>query len=730
MKSHLTVRLLSASLFLGIFLSSSVVGRADGAPSARDRFAGVTQWRLFYHFSASSPYRWKDGPIERERTRWNATESGTILIKMHSLFGDTLAGDGEGPSTASLDRYFVEHTQYYSDSRYDRGSGPSTARARLSIDLKTGAYQLDITNGDITAQYGGRRMQVGGENRTWGPSEETTSTPLPFPLKPTPLPPEGRTLKGSCSWDEFVAEKAATDPAFDRHSWSMRSPASGKLTWVLVPDEPVEEELIVEVDDYDHWLPTAGKDEAANGSTVTIRAKVCAKDGGEPKQRAVLFRFALAEVSREPGIALNEPLANAKTTPDLVFEAGAAAEGGTVLDDGLTWLLATKPVATAKAQVASRDWGAFGVVNVSATLEDGRVLQGHFVGATDPDIRLPKRDPLSHIGDAWKQATHYTGSDEDDLDEQNGNSHEGDGLTAYEEYRGLIIQGRHTRDQGLLDPMKKDLVVENRIGAAAKGGIGLFESASGIHLIELAPDGLPKNRLVNINRHTASRGEQYGLRLKQGAVEDGVAENRPAKVSPKTPKLSEEIVVDVDQLKTSYAGQAAAAKKGGVAMPFSLADSVDNTIAHEIGHGVSAPHHGLQTKYDGKSVVTVKMRDWPVIASDGVRLVATETSPIELAGSIGRPGNDASGDTRCIMCYTNYYQWAAIGPEGGPYRFVKTAIEPQGKIFCTSAAPTGYNLPHKIGNAVSVPGFFGAAQPLPKMLMGGNCLGAMNVRDW
>ncbi len=295
----------------------------------------------------------------------------------------------------------------------------------------------------------------------------------------------------------------------------------------------------------------------------------------------------------------------------------------------------------------------------------------------------------------------------------------------------MIVDGKHTRLSDALDPMKKDLVVAHDLGAMGHSGLALFDHASGIHVIELLPTALPTTRLVNVNRHTASGGEQYGLNMHKGPVNDGSGENRPADVHGKTPKKSLEVVIDIDGSTAFYGKQSANAKASGVTMPYTLEEELSNTIAHEVAHGVGAPHHGKETEFFDKRVVTVAMREWRVVGADGFFLTPPAENPIVLEGRIGRPGNEASGDANCIMTYTNLYSWAAVGRLGGPYRFCAVGLQPVGKTFCRSPAATGYNLTHPVGTkGATVPGFFGNAESQGENAPPGNCLGAMHVRDW
>lgn len=269
--------------------------------------------------------------------------------------------------------------------------------------------------------------------------------------------------------------------------------------------------------------------------------------------------------------------------------------------------------------------------------------------------------------------------------------------------------------------------MKNAMGSEARGGFALFERASRIRVVEAMPEELPESRRANGNSGHGFRGEQYALWLKGGSLGGSVAgENRPAAVHDKTPRKSEEVIVDLGFIAAQFEGQSAAAKAADVAMPYTLQQDIDNTIAHELAHGIGAPHHGKETEWFGKREVTERMVDYHAYDIDGSAL----PRPFKIDGRIGRPGNDASGDTRCIMCYTNYYTWAVVGPESGPYDFHYVGPQPVGDRFCTSPAGTGYNAPHRLANGKEAPGYFGDARGQGEGEPVGNCLGATQVRDW
>lgn len=717
---------------LSFALACLVLSTASAQTPARPdfkRFSGVKKWKFTYWYTGSNPYQWTEGGVTHHRSRWEEVEGGTIELDTQSDWGAGMQLTGKGKVFASGDFFKTVSMPGEIETRYDRGVGTPESRVDINLDLEAGTYDLGIVSGYFNQQYGGSTTNAWG-TRTYGPETEETHNviPVPAPAYKVPrLPESGDFIADSYSFEEETRGRAQDVSGFDLHEYNKGNPTRGTIHWTLSPADPVEVELVVESDKYADWIPEGGANEAAPGTSLPFRAYLVSKDGGALKRHAVSFVFELIESSKEKGIALNFPLTGAQALDDLAFSPAYNFEGQ-ILSQGRAIKFPGNPADSVAATVTAFDWGAYGALRVTAQLDNGKTIVGRFKGdAGNGPILLPKRSPESKIADAWKKLAGFSGPDGEDEDLQEGNPHPGDGLTAYEEYRGLVIKGVHTRRSKLLDTRRKNLVVENRAGAAVVPGLKWFERASGISVIEAAPGELPASREVNLNRGAASGGAQFGLVLKIAKLGGNVAgENRPKAVLNKTPRLSDEVILDLDFAKTSYAEQAAAAATAGVTIPYSLAEDIQNTIAHEIAHGLGAPHHGKETEYFGPSEVTERMVDWHAYGVDGVEI----KKPFKLPGRIGRPGNDASGDAGCIMAYTNFYNWAAVGRAGGPYKFYAVGLQPLGRGFCRSAAGTGMNAPHTVGAGVPVPSFFGDALGQGSGSPVGDCLGAMKVRDW
>src|SRR6185436_17719138 len=109
----------------------------------------------------------------------------------------------------------------------------------------------------------------------------------------------------------------------------------------------------------------------------------------------------------------------------------------------------------AHAKINSYDGGGWTTLTVKAKLDNNTEIEGHLInpgGVTE--IQIPKRDPGKKIALAWLNANGDP-AEMDDKETTKGEQYNGDGLTAYEEYRGVISEGKFKR----LEPQKKELGV-------------------------------------------------------------------------------------------------------------------------------------------------------------------------------------------------------------------------------------------------------------------------------
>jgi hypothetical protein len=490
--------------------------------------------------------------------------------------------------------------------------------------------------------------------------------------------------------------------------------ANGEITetitrWSFVRG-PVDVELIVLPQAYASWIPAPGKDEATAGEKMQVVLQLQGKGGKEPRLKAKAFELRLINTSREPGIAINYPIAPTGTAaPDLQFlkQGGAEKES-----EGQIIRVPSVDGKTGMATIGSFDGGGYAILEVEAILEGGLRVKGHLEVPTGPTaIEIPKRKKGTKIAQAWLDKNGSPGEMEDN-ETTIGNNNNGDGLTAYEEYRGVFSEGKHMR----LDPKKKELGVQidkDHIAALA-GGVHLFAKASGLTVIKLWKEELEEDRMLNKNSSSGKAGSQYALRLIKESLPKGVVGvNEPVKKTNKTPQLSIKTVIDIDQLKQLYHAQAKVFQDSGVVMPYSMEEEINNTIAHELSHGVNVMHHGKSSDEIGRTAYAKGRVLYRVYTSSGLLKEIDPEKGFEVKGTVGEPGCEASGDLSCIMAYTSVYQWSFVKAADGALEYRAVPLLPQGSRLCTSPDGTGLN----------ATGFFGNAT-------WGNCLSQIKVKDY
>jgi hypothetical protein len=202
------------------------------------------------------------------------------------------------------------------------------------------------------------------------------------------------------------------------------------------------------------FLPKGG--EGSEDNTTTIRAFVT------PNTVKGRFKLTLYDVSDEAGYCVNAPATvpgsgeDSDSWKDLQFptQTNFTISGS----DNNVAETTTTDVNEATVTVKSFDCGAYGKIKVEFTPQgSGIVCVGKEQGGTDEFTRIPRDADANNIADCW---SHNAGGNTDDTDTSLNNTMNGDGLTRYQEYRGIDINadGVIAADERL-DPAKKDLFV-------------------------------------------------------------------------------------------------------------------------------------------------------------------------------------------------------------------------------------------------------------------------------
>lgn len=636
----------------------------------------VPEYQVTYHssFSRSFSIPWEfQGSVHDYVMEMHAEASGKI-----KLLGDNgryWRYEGELPATGhyTMKEHWYTPRETLGDTD-EHGDGPESLQGTmyfsLVIDTETGTYQVATTDVGINGTV------------TFSDSDGSFTRDA---ICQIPCPPHTEALPGPKP--PLVFHKGLDQQA--PPLWLLADPydITMQVDYTVAPVGPKPEFLLKQISPT--WLPTAGG---------TIPVTVVPKN---PNQAPAPVRFILEEITQEPGKCLNSK--ETDTKPDMDFNAPANA--GTFdqpeTASGNSFRMQTsQPVSSAvTATVNVNDYGGWAKLRAEAQV-DGAWKPIPVDGSNLGYITLPVDLDGNKIADTWeaKLKGHPANWDGETVPKLNGDT--GDGLSLYEEYRGLLVNGAHQR----LSPLVKKLIVENQAGDSVKPGIALLAKASGLNVITVAQGELPASRQVNANSALARTRNQYGLRLVNAHLESGtLGQALPVDQANKRPGTCTEVQVDLGQIQSSPA-------------PINVKAELDNTVAHELAHGIGASHHGeagapLINRFLGTNDVAP---NHIVYGSDGKEI---KERPFQIKGSIGGPGNLASGDVGCIMCYNSAYQWSVQRTAQGQFRYYAQQYRLPGTKFCTSPTGTGVNAAKN--KPISA---FGNAER-------GNCLAQLGPKD-
>jgi hypothetical protein len=477
-------------------------------------------------------------------------------------------------------------------------------------------------------------------------------------------------------------------------------------------------ELIVTPVGYDTWVPEPGRNELTKGNVMTINLKLQGKNGKPLKVKAESFELRLNNTSIEPGITINYPVEpDPNQLPDLRFLHFPNIES---IEEDQFITVGSPDGVSGKAYIGSYDGGGWTTLTAEAILTDKRHIKGNLiVSGGDEDILIPKRIPGNKVALAWAKA-HGNPQDMDDKETPKGNTNIGDGLSAYEEYRGVISElefAKINRNKfGRLDPQKKEVgvKVDKAEMALFSMGINWFEKASSLKVIRFNETEIPPYRRFNNNAKTSNVYNQFVLNLYKGPLshESALGMVFTTGPNPDIPKNTYAVVIDIDAIKSDYAHNVN--KEKPTPLPFSLVEYIANVVAHELGHGVAAWHHGQKPNLLSPMVVNAGPPllvqayngiGWNNLHPPSVRIFnrsgAQLSLPYTIQGQIGQAGNTESGDLDCIMAYVPYCSWARTIGADGAWIFNEVPILNVGRKMCTS--PAGTKINHSIiyfGDAV------------------------------
>lgn len=485
----------------------------------------------------------------------------------------------------------------------------------------------------------------------------------------------------------------------------------GKFTrttsWHFVRSAQPDVELIVTPQNYDTWLPEPGRTTLTPGSVLNVSLKLQGRNGIATTKKAKSFELKLLNTSREPGITINFPVNSTNESADLKFLQQPDAVITDTASQGMV-IMCRPARQTADFKIGAYDGGGWTILTADAILDDDTRVQGKLlVSNGETDIRIPKREPNSKIAEAWLKLYENPG-EMDDKDSSKGNGNNGDGFTAYEEYRGVIAANNFKR----FDPQKKELGVfgTQRNFSLFKEGINWFKIASLVEIVqfdidrrEVAADGQ-----INMNKKTAHDYDQFALHVLNGALNSGVVGRVYSQTrGPDIPANINMVVIDWDNIQSGYLELTNDARPDRI--KFTLNDYLAQTVAHELGHAVNIWHHGDDITYKDTTVN---------ILSNSVRIFDRNGNlitrrPYSLSSIGGDQGTVESGDMSCMLNYYPYYRWGYSFGADFAHIYNQQPLLTLGKIFCRSKNGTGINATQL---------YFGDAAR-------GNCLSQLKLRN-
>ncbi len=591
---------------------------------------------------------------------------------------DIAVKKGVGQATVSYSVNLVDNNP---DGSYSEiGSCSKTAETELSLSFSEDGKYYSIAlaapacEGLMTITRDGN-----SGNREFGADEST------FQLEDKEWGDDQNVLKGE------ERSKTGSDGSYSEEIY----------TWNFTRNSQ-EPDLLVLSPNYQTWLPQPGTAEHVSGSMIAVNLQLKRKDGRKLDVKAKEFFVQLLNTSNEPGITINFP---AKAMIKGEYDMKLADKGLRPAQyfDGQKFTIPSEDGETGMFYILAYDGGAYANLEVKAILNDGTEIKGHYETPTGPtSIPYPYRDYGKKIAKAWLEANGNP-NETDDRETTPGSSYKGDGLTVYEEYRGVFTAYGFTR----LSPVKKELGIRvdmNQLSLFQKG-INLFAALTNITPLLCDVTQMDDTRILNRNSLMRS-GDQYGLYIKVANIGNEKGQILPV-AEFKTTKNSKEININTTGIMKCYDSMAAVHK-----LPYTAEEELSHTVAHFLCRGVGIPAHGPAGNNEVVSAGNSTGLKVQYLMEDGK---PAGSAPSLRKNLVGGPHNDASGDAACLMCLNNKYEWSYT-KNGSNIIYRKVPAQAFGKKLC--ASPLG-TLINKNGQ------YFGNAADGR-----GNCGSHIQVKSW
>ena len=232
------------------------------------------------------------------------------------------------------------------------------------------------------------------------------------------------------------------------------------ISRAISPYDAIIEPVIVDADkvsgSYEKWIPKGPSvgdqsPKAGDNKGNAIGFQVYVVDKKHPSERlaGILYDadFQLVEVSHEPGYCINYPVKDGDTDPDLKFDADKMRKNNVAYSQNevrSTEYSGDKLLAI----IRSNDYGSFAKLRVTVIPKYGPAIAAHLKNEKESIVSIPFDKNNNHLADAWEKGLGIFDkgySPEWDDETETGNKHNGDGITLYDEYRGVVAQDKFKR---------------------------------------------------------------------------------------------------------------------------------------------------------------------------------------------------------------------------------------------------------------------------------------------
>ena len=693
-------------VILFVLVSFSALQSGQDEPSEkelqklREKWLTVKSWSASYKEYYHTEKTWEMSPGLTMKTSIHSTISGTYKLEKQIEDGyseEEWYGYGNGSSvmdqTVVMTSELPDGTIIITEKTHTASNGAIGIPSKNEYGEYWGGYlSIDIYSGTYGVSFGGPENGKATFSRTVQglPTDYSSLEDLPQGMREIFVPlgekaeewatysgpledAQGIMAGGLAGFELFPDMDEPKEYELPKSGMQLKGSYSGKSitkSWSISPGG--ENELLALEKTPKEWMPNP-KTEKATTIMVT---------GDGLNGEKVKIRFTLYEVTNETGTCLNSQDDN--TELDLQFDPAAGStkfKEPIETEDG--WIIETADkVLNASAGVFALDWGACGKLKAEMEIDEDEDVWGPIYCAEGEGyitIPLDERGGIeNHIADQFEINYSLTEGIQTMQDDE-GSMKRGDGLTAYEEYRGFMIEadGGDGAFHINTDPEKYINVFvypdgDGKINSIIFDG-EVINNEIMITIIDSEADYVSSTvRKINPNRGDWSVCDQHGLRLMDKNLEPRVLGE--AKVAePYGPKNTEYVAIDLNKLNTT---------------------NIKSTTIHEIMHGSGVHHHG-------KENAVLDNRSFP-----------GKVKTVALWNGIN------AGDIGCVMQYgwANWYYLKngglAESPPGYAIKFQNTTGKIIWNYLCNSKEGTGNLKSNQLGPAED-----------------GNCLSQVRVTD-